>query len=72
MRCFAVVFSATVHSRFIGELFMYIYSYDYVFSSFIYSETAAVMPSCLPADKQAQLIAAAYQCCTEIGKNKYV
>ncbi|XP_060602022.1 carnosine synthase 1-like isoform X2 [Ruditapes philippinarum] len=32
-----------------------------------FTETAAVMPSCLPADKQAQLIAAAYQCCTEIG-----
>ncbi|XP_053385384.1 carnosine synthase 1-like isoform X2 [Mercenaria mercenaria] len=32
-----------------------------------FTETAAVMPSSLPEDKQAQLIVAAYQCCTEIG-----
>lgn len=32
-----------------------------------FTETAAMMPSCLPIDKQAQIIAAAYQCCTEIG-----
>ncbi|KAL4216930.1 Carnosine synthase 1 [Mactra antiquata] len=30
-------------------------------------ETAATMPSTLPEDKQAQLVTAAYQCCTEIG-----
>lgn len=33
----------------------------------LFTETSAVMPSSLPADKQAQLITAAYQCCTEIG-----
>lgn len=32
------------------------------------SETSATMPSTLPDDKQAQLITAAYQCCTEIGE----
>ncbi|KAK3602003.1 hypothetical protein CHS0354_024783 [Potamilus streckersoni] len=32
-----------------------------------FTETAACMPSVLPADKQRQLIIAAYQCCTEIG-----
>lgn len=37
-----------------------------------FTETAACMPSALPSDKQAQLVSAAYQCCTEIGKSKYV
>ncbi|XP_072014380.1 carnosine synthase 1-like [Amphiura filiformis] len=32
-----------------------------------YTETVALMPSNLPSDKQAQLVTAAYQCCTEIG-----
>ncbi|XP_072033047.1 carnosine synthase 1-like [Amphiura filiformis] len=34
-------------------------------STFI--ETTCLMPSNLPSDKQAQLVTAAYQCCTEIG-----
>ena len=32
-----------------------------------FTETAATMPTTLPSDKAAQLITAAYQCCTEIG-----
>ncbi|XP_052234453.1 carnosine synthase 1-like isoform X2 [Dreissena polymorpha] len=32
-----------------------------------YTETSSLMPSSLPVDKQAQLVTAAYQCCTEIG-----
>lgn len=32
-----------------------------------YTETTASMPTCLPIDRQGQLITAAYQCCTEIG-----
>ncbi|XP_060084792.1 carnosine synthase 1-like isoform X2 [Ylistrum balloti] len=32
-----------------------------------FTETAALMPTCLPPDKAAQLKTAAYQCCTEIG-----
>ncbi|XP_052814341.1 carnosine synthase 1-like isoform X2 [Mya arenaria] len=30
-------------------------------------ETASIMPSCLPLDKQSQLIVAAFQCCLDIG-----
>jgi len=33
-----------------------------------FTETAALMPSVLPSDKQSQLVAAAFQCCTEIGQ----
>ncbi|WAR19234.1 LOW QUALITY PROTEIN: CRNS1-like protein [Mya arenaria] len=32
-----------------------------------FTETAAIMPSCLPLDKQCQLIVAAFQCCLDIG-----
>ena len=32
-----------------------------------YTETTASMPTCLPIDRQGQIIVAAYQCCTEIG-----
>ncbi|CAC5423555.1 CRNS1 [Mytilus coruscus] len=32
-----------------------------------YTETTALMPTCLPLDRKGQLITAAYQCCTEIG-----
>ncbi|XP_076088640.1 carnosine synthase 1-like [Mytilus galloprovincialis] len=32
-----------------------------------YTETTALMPTCLPLDRKGQLIIAAYQCCTEIG-----
>lgn len=32
-----------------------------------FTETASIMPSSIPLDKQSQLIVAAYQCCVEIG-----
>ncbi|CAC5368312.1 CRNS1 [Mytilus coruscus] len=32
-----------------------------------YTETAALLPTCLPLDRKGQLITSAYQCCTEIG-----
>ncbi|VDH96479.1 carnosine synthase [Mytilus galloprovincialis] len=32
-----------------------------------YTETAALLPTCLPLDRRGQLITSAYQCCTEIG-----
>lgn len=35
------------------------------------AETVTTMPSTLPSDKQVQLVAAAYQCCTETGKTAF-
>jgi carnosine synthase len=32
-----------------------------------FTETTALMPSCLLPDREGQLVTAAYQCCTEIG-----
>lgn len=32
-----------------------------------FTETASSMPTCLPSDKRAQLVTAAYTCCNELG-----
>ena len=50
-----------------GKLVVAFISDDGLTKKDFYTQTSCCMPSCLPNDKVAQLVTAAYQCCTGIG-----